>query len=189
MRIVIYVASAIILLSTAWVVFRVFVRRDYLQNGQLSNLPSAFEAVIFFTYGGFPIIYLPDYWPRSIVPPVFRATGIILLYGGLGMLLYCMLHLGIPASMGKGKRELNLTGPYKVTRNPQAIACGLYVVGFSILWPSCYALGWAILYAPLIHIMILTEEEHLLNLFGDEYKNYCRRVHRYIKLSKGSEKT
>jgi protein-S-isoprenylcysteine O-methyltransferase Ste14 len=74
------------------------------------------------------------------------------------------------------------SGIYRKSRNPQALACGLYVLGFTVLWPLWYALGWAILYAILIHIMIITEEEHLLRAHGEGYVKYGRDVPRYFSL-------
>jgi protein-S-isoprenylcysteine O-methyltransferase Ste14 len=36
------------------------------------------------------------------------------------------------------------------------------------------------MYALIMHWMVLTEEEHLLRLFGDEYKAYCAETPRYL---------
>jgi protein-S-isoprenylcysteine O-methyltransferase Ste14 len=49
-----------------------------------------------------------------------------------------------------------------------------------MLWPSWYAVEWAILYFVLIHMMILTEEEHLLNTHGEQYREYCQEVPRNL---------
>ncbi len=32
----------------------------------------------------------------------------------------------------------------------------------------------------LFHTMVLTEEEHLTRVHGDAYRDYCRRVPRYL---------
>jgi protein-S-isoprenylcysteine O-methyltransferase Ste14 len=102
---------------------------------------------------------------------------------GLGFLFYGMVVLGLLPSIGRGRKGLTQSGIYRNTRNPQALACGLYVVGFTVLWPSWYAVGWAILNAILIHTMIITEEEHLLRAYGEGYAKYCRDVPRYFSLS------
>jgi len=34
----------------------------------------------------------------------------------------------------------------------------------------------------LAHLMILSEEEHLRDVFGEEYERYCERVPRYLGL-------
>jgi protein-S-isoprenylcysteine O-methyltransferase Ste14 len=180
----VYLISAAVLLVAGWVLLRRYVRRDYLQKGRLSTLTTALFTLFFFSYGGFPIIYLPDYWPRSMVPIGLRVAGSILVYVGMGILLYGMFRLGVLASMGQGQKTLNQTGLYKFTRNPQTMGLGLYVIGFTALWPSWYALGWALMSIPILHGMILTEEEHLLNRYGEEYQRYCESVPRYIGFQK-----
>jgi protein-S-isoprenylcysteine O-methyltransferase Ste14 len=69
---------------------------------------------------------------------------------------------------------------YNLSRNPQASACGLYVIGFFLLWPSWYGAGWVLLYCVLIHWMVLAEEKHLARLYGQRYQDYCQKVPRYF---------
>lgn len=92
-----------------------------------------------------------------------------------------MFRLGVLRSLGHGTKELEQSSLYRITRNPQALACALYVIGFAMLWPSWYSEGWAFLYFVLIHVMVLTEEEHLLRTYGQQYKVYCKQVPRYIR--------
>ena len=61
----------------------------------------------------------------------------------------------------------------------------LLVAGSAALWPSWYALGWLFLYAAIAHMMVLTEEEHMRNVHGEEYERYCERVPRYLGLPRG----
>jgi protein-S-isoprenylcysteine O-methyltransferase Ste14 len=180
----VYLVSVAVLFLAGWILMRRFIRRDHLQKGQLSRLTTTILTLYFFAYGGFPIIYLPNYWPRSIAPMGLRVCGTILVYVGIGILLYGMFRLGILASMGQGRNTLKQTGFYKYTRNPQTIGLWLYVIGFTILWPSWYALGWALISIPILHGMILTEEEHLLHRYGEEYELYCERVPRYVGFRK-----
>jgi protein-S-isoprenylcysteine O-methyltransferase Ste14 len=56
----------------------------------------------------------------------------------------------------------------------------LVVIGVVVLWPSWYALGWVVLYGIVVHLMVLTEEEHLRAVHGEEYERYCSRVPRYL---------
>ena len=76
------------------------------------------------------------------------------------------------------------SGPYRVTRNPQLVGGSLLVIGVVVLWPSCCALGWVVLYGVVAHMMVLTEEEHLRDVFGEEYERYCGRVPRYLGIPK-----
>jgi protein-S-isoprenylcysteine O-methyltransferase Ste14 len=170
----------VLLFIAGLVVLRIFARRSYRAHGRLSPTVSFIQALFFFFYGGFPSFYLPKNWPDVSVNPWMHGIGLVLLLVGLGFLLYGMVHLGIRRSIGRGQQALEQSRIYRYSRNPQAMACGLYVLGFAILWPSGYAAGWALIYPVLIHIMVLTEEEHLLRLYGQDYADYCRRVPRYL---------
>ncbi len=54
------------------------------------------------------------------------------------------------------------------------------VTGVAILWPSSYAVGWALLWVAMFHPMVMTEEEHLRRRFTADYERYCRSVPRYM---------
>jgi protein-S-isoprenylcysteine O-methyltransferase Ste14 len=91
-----------------------------------------------------------------------------------------MFWFGLRRAFGLEVNALKQTGPYRVTRNPQIVGGSLLVIGSAVLWPSWYALGWAVLYAVVAHMMVFTEEEHLRAVFGQEYELYCERVPRYL---------
>ena len=93
-------------------------------------------------------------------------------------------HLGILRSFGLQTGALKEISYYRVSRNPQVLGCVLYVIGFFILWPSWYALGWGVSLLVNLHIMVLTEEEHLRNTFSQDYEKYCQNVPRYIGFPK-----
>ncbi|HSG14745.1 MAG TPA: methyltransferase [Anaerolineae bacterium] len=171
-----------LLLTSGVIILRLIVRRDYLRRGELSLVAAMLQALLFFAYGGFPYFYLPGDWPATHVNRFVHLFGLVAIIVGLGGLFYGMIVLGLLPSIGRGRNRLAQSGIYRKSRNPQALACGLYVLGFTVLWPSWYALGWAILYAILIHIMIITEEEHLLRAHGEGYVKYGRDVPRYFSL-------
>jgi protein-S-isoprenylcysteine O-methyltransferase Ste14 len=175
-----YLLAYALLLAYGLIILRLIVRREYQRRGRLSVLTATLQGLLFFMYGGFPYFYLEGDWPAVDVNPFVHGIGITLLFGGLAILVYGMFRLGIIRSLGRGEKALEISGIYQLTRNPQALACGLYVIGFAMLWPSWYALGWAALYFILIHTMILTEEEHLLRAYGQEYEKYSRKVPRYL---------
>ena len=179
---IIFFLAYCLLLIFGIVILRVVVRRDYLSRGRLSVPVSMLQAVLFFTYGGFPYLYLPRDWPAVHVPTIVHILGITFIIIGLAGLFYGMIKLGIFRSMGHSETKLQRSGIYSKTRNPQALACGLYVIGFTILWPSWQALAWAILYPILIHMMIITEEQYLLKIYGKEYLDYCQEVPRYLDI-------
>ncbi len=175
-----YLFSYILLLSFGLIILRYLVRRDYLKHGKLSPFITFLQALLFFVYGGFPYLYLEKDWPAVSVSLFIHVAGVLLVFIGLAFLFFGMFRLGVIRSMGRGTPQLEQSGIYGVSRNPQAIACGLYVIGFLMLWPSWYAVGWAFLYFVLIHMMVLTEEEHLRQIHGRKYQEYCEKVPRYL---------
>jgi protein-S-isoprenylcysteine O-methyltransferase Ste14 len=180
MNVGIYLLAYALLLIAGLIILRLVVRRDYSRHGRLSIVVAILQAALFFAYGGFPYLYLPTDWPAVHVNRVVHIIGLTAIIIGLGFLFYGMGKLGVRRSIGLGKKGLARTGIYRRSRNPQALACGLYVAGFTLLWPSWYALGWALLYLVLIHAMIVTEEEHLHHSNGQQYADYCRAVPRYF---------
>ena len=131
-----YLIGYILVLAMGYCLFRFLVPRDYLKLGKLSPLFAFLQALLFFVYGGFPAIYLPKDWPAVSVPLFIYIPGAILILIGLFFLIIGMIRLGVQISVGRGTQELKISGIYRYSRNPQAIACGLYVMGFLLLWPS-----------------------------------------------------
>ena len=175
-----YLPSLSLLMGVSLLVLRGFVRRDYLCRGRL-YIPSAIlQALVFFAFGGYPSLYLPGDWPVSPVNLVLRVIGLASLTIGLVIMFIGVYRLGFLRSVGLQKGELKDTSYYRATRNPQVLGCVLYVIGFVILWPSWFALGWGLSLLAILHVMVLTEEEHLHNTYGQDYEQYCNRVPRYL---------
>lgn len=178
---VIYLLSISLLLIVAVLILRVVVRREYRRNGHLTGFTATLQALLFFVYGGFPYIYLPRDWPVLHVFVYLRPIGLTFIMVGLVIILLGIFRLGFYRSLGLQTGTLKEIYFYRISRNPQILGCTLYVTGFVILWPSWYALGWGLSFLPIIHLMVLTEEEHLLNIYGQEYMRYCNRVPRYLR--------
>ncbi len=185
---VIYGLLSLLLLSAAIIVFRVLVRRDYHRLGHLSAVSSGLQLALWLSYVCFPYIYNPpDWWligfARSPVYPVLRWVGTALVIGGMLLAVAAMGWLGFSKSFGQERQALRQTGFYRWSRNPQLLGGAVAVAGVASIWPSWYAVGWAMLYGVMAHLMVMTEEEHLRAAFGEEYEAYCLRVPRYLALS------
>jgi len=189
-----YLISVLVVFIAAVFTFRVVVRRDYLQKGKLKPVSVFLETLIFFILGGFPYLYVPRARPAVKLELSLEIIGWAILVAGLVLMLAGMGQLGARRIFGQGSNSLEQRGLYSFSRNPQILGCWLYVMGFTALWPSWYALGWACLFWLVTHIMVLTEEEYLHSVFGEEFRKYCENVPRYIgrrsslRGSKGSRK-
>jgi protein-S-isoprenylcysteine O-methyltransferase Ste14 len=72
-------------------------------------------------------------------------------------------------------------GPYRFSRNPMYLALALLYAGLSL----ALSMLWPLLVLPavlgIIQVAVIrSEEQHLLRCFGEEYRNYNRRVRRWI---------
>jgi len=178
-----YWISIFITFMLAALIFRVIVRRDYFARGSLSAFSVALEFVIFALHANMIYLHLSVPWPQ--LPPLPENPFQLYLGAGtsaLGLLatLAIMAHLGFSTTVGQQPREVRQTGPYRWTRNPQILSYGMMLLGLGIMYPSLQTAAWILLYAAIAHLMVLTEEEHLKNQFGDNYLEYCSQVPRYI---------
>ena len=193
METVIYLIAAALLIAFAFVVFRVIVRSDYQRKRRATLLSSLLELLFVCLYLCFPYLYNPPQW-MSVwlhvpVSEPLRSVGLVCIAIGLVSAIGTLFWFGLRRAFGLQVKGLIQSGPYRVTRNPQLVFFILVVLGCVVLWPSWYALGWVALYGIVFHLMVVTEEEHLLAVFGEEYTRYCRRVPRYLGLWWKREKT
>ncbi len=90
--------------------------------------------------------------------------------------------LSIRRSHGGQVSGLRQTDFYPFSRNPQVLAFLVAMIGYGLLWPTWQHAGSVVLMAALAHMMVLTEEEQLLDAFGEEHERYCERVPRSLGL-------
>ena len=185
MKTIVYGFLAAILLGFGYVVFRLVVRRDYAARGRLSVLASSLQLFVFAGLFSFPYQFNPPEWPwfwiaRPSSSQGLHWVGLMIICCGFLVAFGTMLWFGIKQAFGMSIEGLKVEGPYKVSRNPQVLGGYLLVLGTSVQWPSFYSLGWLLLYAVITHWMVITEEEHLLRIYGKEYEAYCASVPRYL---------
>ncbi|MCR5384214.1 MAG: isoprenylcysteine carboxylmethyltransferase family protein [Saccharofermentans sp.] len=110
---------------------------------------------------------------------LFRILGIILIISGI-----IVWYIGaVRSNMDKSITEnrLQTEGIYKAVRNPMYSGWWILISGVCLMWHnymliSVILLNWGIITIVLIN----TEEKWLLNLYGQEYLDYKRRVNRCI---------
>jgi len=98
---------------------------------------------------------------------------------------YALLHIG---KIGLRDREpmqrpsnLVLVGPYRFTRNPIYLGGLLMLLGLVIVWSSVVTAFLLILvYIVFRYVFIKREETILEEEFGDEYRDFKKRVKRWF---------
>lgn len=189
MRLEIYILLAILLLLFAYIVFRHFVRRDYHDRGQLGAVTSIMQLGVFVGYFSFPYLFNPPEWScfwrlSGSAPQALQLLGFGLICMGFIAAFGTMAWFGMGKAFGVIVEGITTQGPYKISRNPQILGGYLMILGTVLQWPSLYAVVWLVMYGLISHWMVMTEEEHLYRIFGEEYQKYCSEVPRYLGIPK-----
>jgi protein-S-isoprenylcysteine O-methyltransferase Ste14 len=180
-----YIVLLLVLVAVGLAIFRGPVRSDYLRFGRLRIVTGLMEWGLALAVFAFPYLYNPPCWAfvwscSPWGPAWGRSVGLLLIAVGALLSFGSMAWLGLRRSTGLQVTQVFDRGPYRWTRNPQVLFGMGMILGVVCLWPSAYALGWLIASMIVFHTMVLTEEEHLLRVHGDAYRDYCQRVPRYV---------
>ena len=184
-----YAIYGLLLLVAAFVVFRIVVRRDYRIRGKLTIVSSVLETAVFACWAWFTYLNSPGDWPALHTGLAARVIGWPLFAGGMGLTVISMVWLGLRRSFGHDVGVLRSSGVYALTRNPQAVAFTVGVAGYLVLWPTWQGAVSILILGAILHMMVLTEEEYLLRVYGDEYSAYMRHVPRYLGLLRRMRET
>ncbi|MCR5376570.1 MAG: isoprenylcysteine carboxylmethyltransferase family protein, partial [Lachnospiraceae bacterium] len=110
---------------------------------------------------------------------IFRIVGSLMIVLG-GVIWYIgALRSDMDASITENR--LQTKGIYALVRNPMYSGWWIALSGITLMWHNAWMLilpviDWAIMTVALIN----TEEKWLLDLYGNEYAEYKKRVNRLI---------
>lgn len=110
---------------------------------------------------------------------IFRITGGFLFVFGVIVWFIGAMRSDMDENIAENK--LKTDGIYAWVRNPMYSGWWFMITGISLMWVNVW-----ILITPFINWLIMTivlkrtEEKWLLDLYGDEYVKYLRRVNRCI---------
>lgn len=119
------------------------------------------------------------------LPAWVEPAGLVMVVVGGGLALSCVgvffvIGRGTPAPFDAPRRFVAV-GPYRFVRNPMYIGAFLAMWGFGSFMDSAVVLLFGIPWILTAHAFVLWYEEPALKeRFGMEYKEYCRRVNRWI---------
>lgn len=122
--------------------------------------------------------------PAPLLPERFRALGGVLIGAGIaggGWFGSTLIAAETPISTRKPTRRIVTAGPFRFTRNPVYLSFNLIYLGIAILTNNrWHALLWPAMLQMLERGVIEREERYLAAKFGDEYRDYTRRVRRWL---------
>jgi protein-S-isoprenylcysteine O-methyltransferase Ste14 len=102
-------------------------------------------------------------------------AGLILYLSGLLLCAISVINFAYPSKDG-----LNYNGIYGLSRNPMYLSYFICFIGCALLTQSWILFGIVLVFQISSHWIILSEERWCVEKFGDEYKQYMRKVRRYI---------
>jgi protein-S-isoprenylcysteine O-methyltransferase Ste14 len=127
--------------------------------------------------------------PWNVSPPArwaMLAIGALLYFPGISLVLWGRLALGKNyfVSTGFGAQlfagqQLVTTGPFAIVRHPMYIGLILAAFGGLLIYVTWTMLVFACL-APLVLIRAWREEQALAAEFGEQWKEYCKRVPAFL---------
>lgn len=144
-----------------------------------------------------PIIYLiaiiagavlqqsyPLPWLQGPFADVMFAAGGLAIAAAIALYISAvgaMRRAGTPLRPGSTALHLVTTGAFGLTRNPLYLANTLVVIGIGLITGSLWFFVFALLAALATQkLAIEPEEHHLQARFGKKYRDYARRVRRWI---------
>ena len=126
-------------------------------------------------------------WERRLVGPSrevwLSVAGLALVLAGVGLVIGAKLALGRWFAAGfmiKEGQELRTAGPYAITRHPIYTGVLATFAGAALVWNSGLTLLLAALFAIPLYFHTVVEEAILEQHFGDDYRDYQRRVPRFV---------
>jgi protein-S-isoprenylcysteine O-methyltransferase Ste14 len=112
----------------------------------------------------------------DIIGTIFIASG--LLFSSISSLnLGKSWRIGVDSSE---KTNLISNGIYKISRNPYFLSYDVVLIGISFVSLSLFVIAFSITTMILFHILILKEEVYLDKIHTDSYREYKRKVRRYL---------
>ena len=119
------------------------------------------------------------FWSNEVI----RVVGVVLCsLGTLGYII-CTINFWQSVRIGvdyKNAGKLTTTGIYATSRNPMYTSFLVIFFGEFLIFPNIGLLLVVIVAGLSFHLQILKEEKFLKSYYGKDYKEYCKKVRRYL---------
>lgn len=187
--------ALIVIVFLSWMFYRYFAPRSWKEWTQ-AGVVQAFIIAFYAEMYGFPLtIYLLGrffgldvYWTEggnlwaqlfgtNLAHIVAMVIGYAIVFFGLSVVAQGWREIYI----ARKKKRLATDGLYSVVRHPQYTGFFLIVFGEGIVhWPTIISVALFPVIVAAYTFLALREERAVLAEFGDEYREYQKRVPRFI---------
>ena len=186
---VLYVALLVVAFGwRAWVQFRRTGDHGFRGfSGQVASVERL--AGLLFTASLLALLAAPvaTLLGRCAVAPLpawLSALGAVLAVAGFAVVLAAQLEMGTSWRVGvdpSERTDLVTGGWFAFVRNPIFSALGIYAIGHALMVPGALSLAGMVCGAVGLELQVRrVEEPFLLQTHGDAYRDYARRVGRFV---------
>ena len=150
-------------------------KRDYL----IPPFALFYFYTIFAAAFGFPVVSKSEMFHSDMV----SWLGDIVCLVGLAVVLWSLISFGKSFRIGIDSDRpdtLVTDGVFAYSRNPIYVAFALTLLGQFLVYPNWVLLIYVIAGVWLFNRQVLLEEQFLAEQYGERYREYCRKVRRYI---------
>lgn len=123
-------------------------------------------------------------WPVELPWPVRWGVGLLPVLAGVALALAAKRRfraVGTDARPWRPTTALASGGPYRFTRNPMYLGLLLVLAGIALATDGPWLLAQLVPLGLLLHFGVVRREEaNLERRFGDAYRQYRRRVRRWL---------
>jgi len=116
-------------------------------------------------------------------------TGLVMLGVGLAIMVAGMMEFrSLRKISGRDTSKIITTGIYRWSRNPQYTGWFIWLLAISLMWRSCLAFLFTIVFIIGIHLYnVRLEEPYLERVFGEDYRRYKGSAPRYVGIPERKE--
>ncbi|MCG6187173.1 methyltransferase family protein [Maribellus maritimus] len=127
---------------------------------------------------------LPEILTNDIFENIFlKISGSVIIIFSLILLAVTLIHFNTSLRFGLDKNnhgKLVTKGVFSISRNPFFLSLDIYFIGITLIFPTMFFVGFALLVLVGIHSFILREEKFMLEVYKEEYEKYIKKVSRYF---------
>ena len=184
-----YFAIIMIILLMAMALSRVFMLKHQgikaMQFGEMDKKDFLIPPfALLFVYLIFAHAFnLPKFGSLLFESGFVSWIGVVVCIVGLIIFLMSLIAFGKSFRVGLDEQhpgKLVTTGIFAYSRNPIYTAFGFILIGILLIFPNWIFLIYLVLGFCLFNRQVLLEEASLKKLYGEEYIEYCRKVHRFF---------
>jgi len=121
---------------------------------------------------------------RVLLQPPFTFIGILIIGAGVLLALWSralFLRNRTPLSPYESPAVLITTGPFRFSRNPVYLAMAAILFGSAVVMGTLVSFVFPVLFIVIIELLFIPDEERRLEeIFGEEYREYMRKVRRWV---------